>query len=299
MIWSTLLTLLATAPGCTHALPKPQGGPTVLAGGTGPFAPATYTTTRSLPRHTLYHPATIPDANSTAGFKLPLLVWGNGACGADGTAFEALLTQVASHGVLVVANGTPGGGGQSEAEWMREAIEWAVAVAAGGGAVGEEDAKWAGVLEVDGGRIAVAGQSCGGLEAYEVAAGDERVGALGIFNSGMLDAAEAQRVVPGLRLPVFYFLGGPSDIAFQNGERDYDLLAEGTPSWKGNLDVGHDGTYWEPDAGRFGVAAVRFVQWLLRGNETAAEFFTGGQEAAAAGWEVESKNLEAITVTPI
>jgi hypothetical protein len=82
------------------------------------------------------------------------------------------------------------------------------------------------------------------------------------------------------------------------GERDYDLLPASTPSWKGNLAVGHGGTYRDTDAGKFGVAAVRFFQWTLRGNATAASFFTG-QEAQAAGWQVESKNLGAIKVTPL
>jgi hypothetical protein len=47
-----------------------------------------------------------------------------------------------------------------------------------------------------------------------------------------------------------------------------------------------------------GVAAVRFFQWILRGNTTAAAFFTG-QEATQAGWTVESKALDAIKVTAI
>jgi len=64
------------------------------------------------------------------------------------------------------------------------------------------------------------------------------------------------------------------------------------------LAVGHLGTYTDIEAGRFGVAAARFFQWTLRGNATAAAFFTG-QEAKEAGWTVESKNLDAIEVTPI
>lgn len=69
---------------------------------------------------------------------------------------------------------------------------------------------------VEEGRVAVAGQSCGGVEAYQVA-GDERVGALGVFNSGLLSVAEAERLVPGIGgKPVFYFLGGEGDVAFVN-----------------------------------------------------------------------------------
>ncbi len=65
-------------------------------------------------------------------------------------------------------------------------------------------------------RIAVAGQSCGGLEAYAVV-NDTRIGALGVFNSGFLTEAEAKTVVPTIKgKPVFYFLGGSTDIAYAN-----------------------------------------------------------------------------------
>ncbi len=45
------------------------------------------------------------------------------------------------------------------------------------------------------GRIAVAGQSCGGVEAYAVI-NDTRIGVLGVFNSGLLSEAESKRIVP-------------------------------------------------------------------------------------------------------
>ena len=76
------------------------------------------------------------------------------------------------------------------------------------------------------------------------------------------------------------------------------MLAAGTPSWKGNPNVGHYGTFREPDAGKFGIAGARFFEWVLRGNATAASFFTG-QGARLAGWSVESKSLGGIQVTPI
>lgn len=78
-------------------------------------------------------------------------------------------------------------------------------------------------------------------------------------------------------------------------ERDYQLLSADTPSWKGNLAVGHGGTYQELNGGKFGVAATRYLlQWTLKGDTTAAEFFTG-EEATQEGWVVESMNLNKIT----
>jgi hypothetical protein len=86
---------------------------------------------------------------------------------------------------------------------------------------------------VDGSRIAVAGQSCGGLETYDVAT-DPSVSVVGIFNSGEFGSSSKSTKVTK---PIFYFLGGSSDIAYANGERDYKNLPAGTPKWKGNLPV--------------------------------------------------------------
>lgn len=80
--------------------------------------------------------------------------------------------------------------------------------------------------------------------------------------------------------------------------RDYTLLPTTTPAWKGNLPVGHLGTYADENGGKFGVAVTSFLQWVLRGNETAAEFFVGSG-AAGDGWSVEERALDGIQVTPI
>jgi hypothetical protein len=73
--------------------------------------------------------------------------------------------------------------------------------------------------------------------------------------------------------------------------RDYEGL-QGQPKWVGNYPVGHLGTYAAPDAGEFGVAAVNWLQFLLREDEEAAAWFLGGG-AEADGWEeTASEGLE-------
>lgn len=118
---------------------------------------------------------------------------------------------------------------------------------------------------------------------------------VGIWNSGLLTNYTAAR---HFGKPVFFFLGGPGDIAYQNGERDYAAMPAGVPKWKGNLDVGHGGTYTDRDGGRFGVAAAHWVRWLLRGDGSAAAYFTAGG-AQRDGWQVVSADLDKIRVTPI
>jgi hypothetical protein len=161
-------------------------------------------------------------------------------------------------------------------------------------------------------QIASAGWSCGGLEAYGQAQ-DSRVSALGIFNSGQFNQGDTNRVVPSIKKPLFYFLGGPSDIAYPNvsrhiliptesartesnssqGMRDYAAVSSGVPSWNGNLPVGHGATYSEPNGGKFAKAAQLYFKWVLKGDKSAAAFFTG-QGAKNDGWTVQSKSLDKV-----
>ncbi|KAK4228732.1 hypothetical protein QBC38DRAFT_361268 [Podospora fimiseda] len=290
---STLLGLLwAVTP--LSASPVPQGGGG-QSSGTGPFSPAYYTTIPALSQHTVYLPRNVP-----SGARLPILLWGNGACSNNGLDFQGFLTQIASHGIFVISSGTPGGRGQTSAALMTRGIDWVFS---------QEAKQRYPFLETS--RIAVAGMSCGGVEAYNAGANDNRVSTIGIFNSGLLSVQDSERIARNLRKPTFFFMGGQSDIAYGNvsispfsmvlsgGERDYSYLPAGTPSWKGNLDVGHGGTYGDRDGGKFGVAAVAYFDWLLRGNAQASAFFIEGTQARQAGWKVEHKNLQNIKVTPI
>jgi hypothetical protein len=72
---------------------------------------------------------------------------------------------------------------------------------------------------------------------------------------------------------------------------DYAALS-GVPKWVGNFPVGHMGTYAKPEGGEFGVAAVNWLQWVLKKDVSQAEWFAGGG-AEAAGWEeVASEGLD-------
>lgn len=143
-----------------------------------------------------------------------------------GLAFRGLLGEVASHGALVIATGpayvdpetyvappteTPPAANASGSlpganpAAMTAAIDW-VQENAGKG-------DWA---HVDASRIGTWGQSCGGLEAYAAGLNDSRVNHLGIFNSGQLTEQASQQVAGSISKPVFYLLGGPSDVAYPN-----------------------------------------------------------------------------------
>ncbi|KAF2664931.1 hypothetical protein BT63DRAFT_448332 [Microthyrium microscopicum] len=171
---------------------------------------------------------------------------------------------------------------------QKEALAW-IAKNAGKG-------KYA---NLDGSRIAVAGQSCGGLESY-YASQDPAVKTIGIFNSGFFTSTSKKdmEIVTKMNRPIFYFLGGKTDIAFENGEANYKVLPSTTPAWKGNLPVGHMATYTQAKGGKFGTAMWKWLDFTLRGGNSSSEFFAG-KGAENDGWSVEKRNMDKISVTPI
>src|SRR5690606_17828675 len=175
-----------------HEIPDTQG--------TGPF-PALKEEVASLPQHVVYRPA---DLSGLGDKKLGVLAWGNGGCSDDGASSRLHLLEIASHGYLAIANGTiksgpgtqptpppaPRPDGQlpppaTSAAQLIEAIDWALA----------ENAREGSELfgRIDPTAIAIAGYSCGGLQALQVA-DDKRLRTLIIHNSGIFSPEYAARL---------------------------------------------------------------------------------------------------------
>ena len=246
------------------------------AGGTGPYD-AGYVTTVRLRDHTVYRPLDLPGNE-----LLPVVAWGNGACRADGTWFENILTEFASHGFLVIANGRPGGTGRTDPEMLTEAVDWAVE---------ENDrlfSEYRGRIDTD--NIAVMGQSCGGLETYEVA-DDPRITTTVLWNSGLLDDSD-NHLLDDLHAPIAYFAGGPTDIAYENALDDWERIPSDLPAFMGNLDVGHFGTFAEPDGGEYGRVGTAWLKWQLKGDTEAGREFVGDDcGLCSTEWDVRQRNL--------
>lgn len=96
--------------------------------------------------------------------------------------------------------------------------------------------------------------------------------------------------------PILFSVRVNTDL-FQ-GERDYAAIPAGTPKWKGNLPVGHGGTYTQTNGGKFGIAGGHWLEWMLRGNSSAKSYFTGAG-AKNDGWTVVFSDLDKINVTAI
>ncbi len=265
-------------------------------GGTGPYK-ALMASDKTLATHTVFRPQ---DLNALGEkVKLPIVVWGNGACANSPWEHVNFLSEVASHGFLVVAIGPMpaegqrgAAGGPTKSPMLTDAIEWAIAQNS------ERSSQY--YQKLDTNRIAVAGMSCGGLQALEVAP-DTRISTVMICNSGIL--GDPGRGMPGmpnltkdqlakLHTPVIYILGGEKDIAYKNGMDDFRRINH-LPVFAANLNVGHGGTYGRPHGGEFAEVATAWFQWRLKDDEEAAKMFVGDPcgLAQVEGWKVEKKKI--------
>ena len=281
----------------------PKDAPPPRAVALGPYA-VEVVSDPSLPTHTIYRPV---DLKPFAGGKLPIVAWGNGGCANAGLAFEGFLRSVASHGYLVVAIGPKDGKppnftmpepgkpfvpppAASKASQLIDAIDWAVDQnkKAGG--------PYAGKLDV--GAIAVSGQSCGGLQAIKASA-DPRVKTSLIFKSGVVPPSPGMPIMTDttpadlarFHAPVAYFIGGPTDIAYKNAETDFSQIT--TPVFKGELNVGHMGTFDQPNGGWFAEVGVAWLDWRLKHDATAGKVFSGPDCGLCVNptWSVQKKAM--------
>lgn len=117
-----------------------------------------------------------------------------------------MLTEIASHGYYVIANGIMG---NKEVTFSKntdifDSINWAAK----------------GSLPIDTTKVASAGQSCGGMQAY-TASQDPRVKTTIIFDSGLMGQASGLRgkLADTIKNPILYFLGGWLDVAYSDVSR--------------------------------------------------------------------------------
>ncbi len=276
-----LLSLLLAAGMGAGAVPaqenaEPAPGFIGERGGRG-NRPAVAQSRADLRTHTLYRPVSLPAE------PLPLLIWGNGGCSDNGLSHDRFLRNIASHGYIVIALGyawrrpmRKEASGQdkdpTDVAQMSEAMTWAA-----GRAADPADELYG---RVDTKRIAVAGHSCGGLQAIKVSA-DPRISTSMIFDSGVYNRPGGRSRIQvskselaNLRGPIAYFTGGPTDIAHANAADDAKRITH-VPVFFGWLPVGHGGTFSAPDGGDWAEVAIHWLDWQLKGDRAAGSWFLG------------------------
>jgi len=298
------------APSLAGAANVSQPVPRSQAIGSGPYR-AVMESDPGLTTHTLYRPS---DLGAVKG-KLPIVVWGNGACANEGNRFRWFLSEIASHGYLVVAIGPidkpemeiwkesapqPAPGGpprdlpppRSHTSQLIDAMNWAIAEN------GRAGSRFQGRLDPS--KIAVMGMSCGGAQTIEASA-DPRVVTSVVWNSGLFPDPTTMGggktlTKDDLKLihaPIAYISGDASDVAFVNANDDFERINH-VPVFRAyRHKTGHGGTYGELNGGAFGKVGVAWLDWRLRGDTEAGKMFVGPACGLCtnAEWVVKQKNL--------
>jgi hypothetical protein len=283
--------------------------------GSGPY-PAIIEGDPGVPGHTVYRPESLSAFNQKN--PLPVVAWGNGGCANSSQMYSNFLAEIASRGFLVVAIGPFGasgggsmqGGGTKSAQLL-EALDWTTAENKRPGS------KYYQKINLS--KFAAFGHSCGGLQALEVSP-DPRISTILVMDSGVLNTplgappagaapagspqggpsskmlmampAVGKDILKRLHAPVVYIIGGEKDMAYPNAIDDFAKI-DSVPVAMANLDVGHGGTYSQPNGGEFGKVAVAWLQWTLKGDETAGKMFTGPSCGLCTdkSWKYEKKRL--------
>ena len=287
---------------------------------TGPF-PIVIEHDPGLATHTIYRPRELSlDKHS-------VLVWGEGGCAKNGLTFPEYLSEIASYGFVVIADGPPiarpagapraggggpppgaggppaggggpppGGGGAGPPADRFTMVNGAALVAAMDWLEAQsKDRNSRFYNKVDVQHVAAMGMSCGGLMSYG-ASNDPRVATVGIWNSGLFEDERNAAIYAGIHSSVIIVTGGESDIAYANGKRDFEVMPPRVPVFYGvHPAVGHGGTYNQDNGGPFGVVAVAWLKWQLQGDKSAAgrRYFVGDNCGICndTGWKVASRSL--------
>lgn len=273
--------------------------------GTGRF-PALKEVDPRLPGQVIYRPA---DLSALGNTRLGVYAFGNGACTDDAAHTRLHLLEVASHGYLVISPGAfytgPGAIARpanlppagpdavlTRHEQLGEAITWALAENARRGS--------AYFGRIDPEAIAVSGFSCGGLQAM-FNARDPRVGTVVMMNSGlfpdrpttMAGMTGDKKLLETVHTSILYVLGGETDIAYAAGMDDFARITR-VPAAVASINKGHGGTYWEPNGGPAAQVVVKWLDWQLRGDQTAGRMFRGRDCGLCRDpvWTLKTRGME-------
>lgn len=179
-----------------------------------------------------------------------------------------------------------GGMSMGDPAGLKAALEWAIAQNA------DRESHYYQILDID--NIAAAGMSCGGLQALHMS-DDARIKTILVMNSGYFGGEDKASLNRMKQKSVIWILGGPTDIAYENGSDDFKQLSGTMPAFICNLEgIGHGGTYMQPYGGDYSKVATAWLNWWLKDDKESSAMFTGAEPGIGkmAGWSFDRKNIQ-------
>jgi hypothetical protein len=235
---------------------------------TGPLMPVIEVHS-NFPEWTVYRPEPLDPEK-----KHPIVVFGNGGCLLNGTLFGQWTFELASYGVVSVVDGKPqtkasddpivnGIRSGPDGKPLVMALDWITA----------ENERPCSLFyhKLDLAKIAVAGQSCGGMMTL-LAAGDKRVSTALVLSSGL--SGDNSMLFSTYHAPMLFITGGTSDMLHSTALANM-MAINNVPIWFGSQNSGHMGTWDQINAGEMGRAATGWVRWKLLDEPGADKMFVG------------------------
>lgn len=248
--------------------------------------PVSYTVHSRDPASPIYGFTVIAPTGLSKSQALPVMLWENGSCTWNNTAYQTFLERIAASGVVIIAKGAEGVSGpplprppgspeavaynEAMKLMQRNALTWLLEQNA---TPGSEYFR-----RLDPSRVVAMGYSCGGFIALENAAVDDRIQSVLVFNSSTQPGWTQAQITDLLTqipagTPYGIFDGGPSDIAYPNAIQTWAYLPDSLPgifaNWAG---AGHGGfwsnaakTTYQPDLAEFAINWIDFT--LMSGSE--------------------------------
>ena len=284
-----ILSLVLLASSVSSMMAQPLKTRVIDDGGTGTFK-AMAVKEQTMTDFVVYRPKDLLHAHARCG-SMPLLLFGNGGCSDTSVGYERMLSEIASHGYIVVAIGEMRDSlnelpiGQTESSELMRGLELMLQL---NRTKGTEYYRM-----IDTTKIAAAGHSCGGAQVL-YNAGDPRLKTYMILNAGMGDmemAGASRGSLPKLHAPILYIVGGPKDVAFENAQKDYARISHVPVCLANHPASGHGGTYYDKYGGDYGRLVLDWLDWHLKGKQEKTKIFLTEKPDGYSGWELKAKNF--------
>lgn len=286
----TCLVLTLLVGSITAIMAQPLRTRVIDEGGSGRFK-AIAVKEQGLEDFVIYRPQDLLYAHARCG-DLPLLLFGNGACSDTSIGYERMLSEIASHGYIVVAIGEMRDSlnerptGHTESSELTRGLELILQQNQSRGT------EYYHVIDTT--KIAAAGHSCGGAQVL-CNASDPRLKTYLILNAGMGDiemAGASTRSLQGVHGPILYVVGGPTDVAYQNAQKDYERIHHVPVALANHPASGHGGTYYDKYGGDYGRLVIDWLDWQSKGKKENARIFLKGDLRDYQGWDIKAKNFQ-------